>query len=112
MSEYKKKYGHLESSEEDAKQMDEAVLLINKLQEGYFEEALNPFYDIYPNFEPEMYFEDDIEHEGWKVMDFKYDNDEQKELYYKYLSEVPKLYEEGKRKLFDLLNDNIDGWWD
>ena len=112
MSEYTKKYGHSDGLEEDAKQMDEAVSLINKVQEGYFEEAFKPFNDLYPDFEPEMHFEDDKKHEGFKILQVEYESKEQENLYHKCLSDVRKLYEEGKRNLFDLLNDNIDGWWD
>lgn len=112
MSQYEKKYACADKSEEVAKQMDEVILLIEKQQNGYHDEAFKEFYDTYPDFESDIIFNDDPNHKGWSTIEFKYDNEEQEKLYSKCLHKLPKLEEDGKNKLFDLIKENIDSWWD
>lgn len=112
MSKYEKKYAIAEKADETAKQIDEAICLINKLEDDYFEEALEPFYEVYPDFNLEIEFLDDEINSNFKTINFKYDSDEQRKLYHKCIMNLPKLRNTGKKKLFNLIRDNIDGWWD
>ncbi len=112
MSKYEKKYACAEKSEDVAKQMDEVISLIEKQQDGYHDEAFKEFYDIYPDFESDVIFNDDPSHKEWSTIEFKYDSEEQEKLYSKCLHKLPKLGEDGKNRLFDLIKENINGWWD
>jgi hypothetical protein len=111
MSKFEKKESLNEKVEKITKQIDEAIYLINRLEDDYFEEALKPFYEVYPNFELEMEFLDDENNPQWKTLNFKYDNDEQRELYRKNLMNELKFREKDRKKLFKLISDNIDSWW-
>jgi hypothetical protein len=112
MSKFEKKYAWAEKAQEVAKQMDEAIVLINKLEDDYFEESLKPFHKIYPDFELEMELLDDESNPKFKTINFKYDSDEQRELYHKCIMNEPKLRERDRKKLFKLISNNIDSWWD
>jgi hypothetical protein len=112
MSKFEKKYAWSTKSEEVAKQMDEAVRLIDKVNDDCIEEALEPFYNVYPNFNLEMSFSDSEDNLKFKTISFKYDSEEQEKLYDDCLSKADVIRENYKKKLFKLLKDKIDWWWD
>ena len=112
MSNFEKKYAWAGKAEEVAKQMDEAVRLIDKVNDDCIEEALEPFYKVYPNFESEMLFEDSKDNPKFKTINFKYDSEEQEKLYHECISKSDEIRERYKKQLFKLLKDKIDWWWD
>lgn len=112
MSKYEKKHAWATKADEVSKQMDEAIYLIDKVDDDCIEEALEPFYEVYPNFESEMVFSDSVDNPKFKTIGFKYDSEEQEKLYNECLSKADEIRENYKNKLFGLLKDKIDWWWD
>lgn len=113
MSKYQIKHGHSTESENISKQLAEARDLINKiLNYDYIEEALKPFYKVYPDFELKMEFVPVNDGKGSNTVHFNLDdNPKQRELYNKYQVNAEVLENADKDKLFQMIRENIDGWW-
>ena len=112
MSEYHKNFGHTEDAEKISEQMKLVADLIEKLEnDDYYDDALIPLYEKYPDFELKMDF---VSNKGSKFGEIKFDygGEDRESLHHECLMNEPNLRNADRKKLFDMISDNIDFWWD
>lgn len=110
MSKYQRKYGHSTSANKIADKLQEAKDLCHKLLNyDYSEESMKSFHEKYPEFEIKYSFEP-YNKNLLKMKDNL--NEEQKEELIKSAKIEQELYDNDKNKLFDLLKNHIEEFWD
>ena len=112
MSDYHKNFGHTEDAKKISEQMKLAADLIKKLEnDDYYDEALIPLYKKYPDFDLKIDF---VKEKNSKFGEIKFDygGEERETLHRECLMKEPSLRNADRKKLFDMISDNIDSWWD
>ena len=112
MSNYHKNFGHTEDAKKISEQMRSVVDLIKRLEnDDYYDEALIPLYEKYPDFNLKIDF---VKEKNSKFGEIKFDygDEERESLYHECLKNEPNLRSADRKKLFDMISNNIDFWWD
>jgi len=109
---FRSDYAWSANSEKDADNIKQAINLLERIGNNeYIQEALQPFYNKYPDYKIEFKFEPSHNNPNFhRLMDDK--TEDQKELLSKCYKNADELEKKDLDELYKFLREHVEEWWD